>query len=106
MLVRALGRPGYGTLEDPVLVALARETSPAASLFAEEISLVPLRASVLALDVERREVLLRDRRGKRYRLRIADDAVVPPGALQVGRTVLVTLDLRTQLVRRVQRGGI
>jgi hypothetical protein len=105
-LLYGLGRPAYGVLEDPVLRVLGGETAAAAQALADEISRVSLQAEVLAVDFERREVLLRDRRGARYRLRVAERADVPPGALQVGRTVVVTLDLRTQLVLRVERARL
>ena len=71
-LLYGLGRPAYGCWISGAPHLLCSETAAAAQTLADEISRVSLQAEVLAVDFERREVLLRDRRGARYRLRIAE----------------------------------
>ncbi len=103
VLLYELGPPAYVTLADPVLTILAEAQEAAASQLADQVSKAQLRGLVLAVDFDRREIMIRDRHGRRHTFTVAGNAKVARGATMPGASVVVDFDLRDNVADRIER---
>jgi hypothetical protein len=102
-LLYKLGPPAYATLADPVLSVLSEQPEAPAQQLADRISRAQLRGIVLAADFDRRQIAVRDRRGRQHTFTVAAAAQVGRGATIPGTSVIVDFDLRDFVASRIVR---
>ena len=101
-LLHKLGPPAYATLVDPVLNILAQAPEAQARELAEQVSQAQLRGIVQAVDFDRRELTIHDRRNRQHTFVVAQKAQIARGATMPGASVIVHFDLRNNVTNRIE----